>query len=328
MKNKNVRLKEISFELGLSINTVSRALRDCSDISKKTKEIVIQKAIEFGYMPNIISQSLKNDNKKCVAILINNFKNLFFISMYDQLATIFKKYDWDFTIIYSHEKTVSLDIVKQCISQRVDGIISFFEFEEDSIEFAKYNNIATVFLGKSTKDLNISQIYTDDIGGGYIAANYLLHYHNLNDFVYFGYGNNQNSIDRFASFKETILKNRPNSNIYYVEYKDDMEVDIIQYMQEGKLGIFGFNDEMIYSILNIINKKIPNFRKVFPKVHIVGFDSISTRVKGLIDITSIDFDYELMCSKCMEILQDTMNNKDNEIKKVSIPTKLHQRIYF
>ena len=32
MKNKNVRLKEIAFELGLSINTVSRALRDCSEI--------------------------------------------------------------------------------------------------------------------------------------------------------------------------------------------------------------------------------------------------------------------------------------------------------
>ena len=86
MKNKNVRLKEIAYELKLSINTVSRALRDCNDVSKETKEKVIQKAIEFGYMPNIIAQSLKNDNKKCIAILINNFRNLFFISI-----NLFKK---------------------------------------------------------------------------------------------------------------------------------------------------------------------------------------------------------------------------------------------
>ena len=63
MKNKNVRLKEIASELNLSINSVSRALRDCSDISKTTKDLVIQKAIELGYMPNIIAQSLKDEVK-------------------------------------------------------------------------------------------------------------------------------------------------------------------------------------------------------------------------------------------------------------------------
>ena len=57
---KTTRMKEIALELGVSLNTVSRALRDCYDISESMKEKVRQKAIEMGYVPNIVYQSIKN----------------------------------------------------------------------------------------------------------------------------------------------------------------------------------------------------------------------------------------------------------------------------
>ena len=44
MNSKSTGLKSIAYELNLSINTVSRALRDCDDISEATKEKVRQKA--------------------------------------------------------------------------------------------------------------------------------------------------------------------------------------------------------------------------------------------------------------------------------------------
>ena len=51
MKRKNTTMKEIAYELGISINTVSRAFRDCDDISDSTKEKVRKKALELGYIP-------------------------------------------------------------------------------------------------------------------------------------------------------------------------------------------------------------------------------------------------------------------------------------
>ena len=314
----------------LSINTVSRALSDCNDVSKETKEKVIQKAIEFGYMPNIIAQSLKNDNKKCIAILINNFRNLFFISMYDKLAYLFSKNDFDFTIIYSKEKKVTVDIIKQCISQRVDGIISFYDFDAESVNFAKYNNIIPVLLGKCKKDFNISQVYTDDISGGKLAANYLLNFHKMNNFLYLGYKDNQNSIDRYEAFKETILKNKPDAQVKYIEFnRKNFDINLVlNCFEDGELGLFGFNDELVYDLLEQLNLKIPNIRKVYPKFHIVGFDSLSTRIKGLVDTTSINFDYDLMCQESIKILQEAFYNANYEVKKIAIPTTLHQRIYF
>ena len=330
MKNKNVRLKEIASELNLSINSVSRALRDCSDISESTKNLVIQKAIELGYMPNIIAQSLKDEGIKSVALLINNFRNLFFISMYQELADQFAKNNYNFTIIYSREKKVSKDIIKQCITQRVDAIISFFDYSKDSIQYAKYNNIVPIFLGKSKNNKDVSQVYTVDIGGGMLAANYLLNCYDINHYIYIGYKENQNSIDRFAAFKQTILERKPNAiveNIDFYEKTFNEEQRIIELVNKGELGVFGFNDELVYDILKKMNTIIPSFRKVFPNFHIIGFDSLYNKINGLMDLTSIDFDFSLMSRECINILNDYFFKGDNKPRCVLIPTTLHRRIY-
>lgn len=331
MKNKNARLKEIAYDLNLSINTVSRALRDCKDISKATKEKVIQKAIEFGYMPNIISQSLKNDSVKCIAILINNFNNLYFISMYDKFAELCKKNNYDFTIIFSNEGEVSVDIIKQCISQRVDGIISFFDFSEESLNYARYNNIVSVFLGKSKREQQVSQVFTDDEVGGTLAANYLLNLYKIDTFIYIGYGKEiKNSLDRYLSFKNVISKRKPKAQIKYYKYNKNTCIndnDLQEFLTPNEIGVFAFNDEIAYDLISKLNTKVPNYQKLFPNFHIIGFDSSSTRVKGLMDIASIDFDYNLMSIEAMNILKEAFINKNFEIKKISIPTTLHQQIY-
>ena len=75
---KSACLKTIAYELKLSINTVSRALRDCDDISEKTKKLVRQKAIEMGYLPNSVLYSIKSNESHLIGIIINNIQNFYF----------------------------------------------------------------------------------------------------------------------------------------------------------------------------------------------------------------------------------------------------------
>ena len=48
----NTTLKKISEILGLSISTISRALKDHPDISDKTKQRVVELATTLDYEPN------------------------------------------------------------------------------------------------------------------------------------------------------------------------------------------------------------------------------------------------------------------------------------
>ncbi|CDD93757.1 sugar-binding domain protein [Coprobacillus sp. CAG:826] len=184
MNPRSTGLKSIAYELGLSINTVSRALRDCDDISDSTKERVRQKAYELGYMPNNVSQFIKRDGKRLVAVIVNSLKNMYFSIVCEKLVSIFSEENYDFTIVYASSKRLELDVLKQCISQRIDGIITLLEPEDSVIENAKLNHIPLVIIGRQVNKDYIDEIYTDDELGGKLAANYLVNYHKLDKFVY------------------------------------------------------------------------------------------------------------------------------------------------
>jgi hypothetical protein len=95
---KSVGLKTIAFELNVSVNTVSRALRDCDDISDETKLKVRQKAYELGYMPNNISQFIKRDGKNLISVVVNSFNNLYFNIVCEKLISLFKEKNYDFSL--------------------------------------------------------------------------------------------------------------------------------------------------------------------------------------------------------------------------------------
>ena len=66
---KRVTLVDISKKTGYSVNCVSRALMDASDISASTKAKIKEVANELGYVQNLAAASLKNGNSKIIGIL-------------------------------------------------------------------------------------------------------------------------------------------------------------------------------------------------------------------------------------------------------------------
>ena len=80
MSTKNVSLKSIASYFNVSINTVSHALRDMDDVSDELKTKIRLKAIELGYMPNRVAQTMKKDEKPVIAIGLSSFVNLYFIA--------------------------------------------------------------------------------------------------------------------------------------------------------------------------------------------------------------------------------------------------------
>ena len=53
-----VRLKDIANELGLSVVTVSKVLRDHPDIGADTRKRVLNRMRELNYQPNLAARSL------------------------------------------------------------------------------------------------------------------------------------------------------------------------------------------------------------------------------------------------------------------------------
>lgn len=78
MQKRAVTLADIAERIGTTTNTVSRALRDCTDIGPQMKERVKQTALEMGYVPNRIASFLRSKRSNIVAVAVSSLTNPFF----------------------------------------------------------------------------------------------------------------------------------------------------------------------------------------------------------------------------------------------------------
>ncbi len=75
---KKLTLKDLANILSVTPATVSKALRDSSDISLNMREKVKAKAKELGYRPNLLARSLINNKSKILGILVPDLRISFF----------------------------------------------------------------------------------------------------------------------------------------------------------------------------------------------------------------------------------------------------------
>jgi DNA-binding LacI/PurR family transcriptional regulator len=75
---KKITLKDVAKILSVTPATVSKALRNSSDISSETKELVKNKCKELGYRPNLLARSLISNRSKILGVLVPDLRISFF----------------------------------------------------------------------------------------------------------------------------------------------------------------------------------------------------------------------------------------------------------
>jgi len=78
---ESTTLKDIANALGLSVPTVSKALKDYPDVSQKTKILVKDLAKTLNYQPNAFAVSLRKRESKTIGVIIPETVHHFFSSV-------------------------------------------------------------------------------------------------------------------------------------------------------------------------------------------------------------------------------------------------------
>lgn len=75
---KKITIKDIAKKIGVDPSTVSKALRNSSDISVEMQEKVKQIADKLGYRPNLLAKSLINKRSNILGVIIPDLRISFF----------------------------------------------------------------------------------------------------------------------------------------------------------------------------------------------------------------------------------------------------------
>lgn len=325
MSKKNVSLKTIAAECGVSIMTVSRALRDSYGVSDRIKEKIRKKAIELGYMPNHVVQSMSKDEKPVIAVLIDSFNNLYFSTLINELMKLlYEKNEYDFMFLYS--KQFDNDVIKQCILQRIDLIVTHIEPDKETYEMAKMNNIQIVFVGSSKLDYDMDIVSVDNQQGSVLAAKYLRNIHNSDKYVYIGV-NYFLSEQRKNLFIDELKKSYEEDCDIKCFNADEEEIETLySYIADGYRSLFIYNDMLAYQVLDGLDKIAFDIRKAFPDLHLIGFDGLCEYIPGLKQITTIEIDFLEFATVTYDVICNRLENERSENQRIILPVKIHRRI--
>lgn len=76
-------LKDVATRAGVSRSAVSRAFTEGASVSPEMRRKVMKAARELGYSPNALASSLTTGRTKLVGLVSNNFRNPFFLEVFD-----------------------------------------------------------------------------------------------------------------------------------------------------------------------------------------------------------------------------------------------------
>ena len=130
-----VRLKDIARMTGVSVMTVSKALRDEPDVSAETKAKIKSLAQQLGYVPDSSAQGLRTKTTKLFGLLIPAATNPIYARMVFAVEERAFELGYDVLVAQTLNKAEREDAcLRRLLSRRVDGlfITPVYRFEAEA----------------------------------------------------------------------------------------------------------------------------------------------------------------------------------------------------
>jgi LacI family transcriptional regulator len=175
-----IRLKDIAVRAGVSLMTVSKALRDQPDVSATTKTRVKLLAQQMGYVPDSSAQVLRTRKTKLFGIVLSSMTNPIYSRMI--LAIEGGAHALGYDVLLAHTLNVperEEACIRRFISRRVDGLFvaPVYRMAADARIYRELvtRGIPTVVLGHTAPFCNqFVCVEGDDLAASYAITQHLL----------------------------------------------------------------------------------------------------------------------------------------------------------
>lgn len=140
-----VKLKDIAEQVGVSVGTVSKALRHSHEISEELTDQVIRVANELGYVANSSARILKTNKSYNIGVVYEDKTRAglghdYFSTMLNSIRDELKQSGYDFTFVSNNMGESKVSFLNHARYRRCDGVI---------VVTADFNNEEIIELVKS-----------------------------------------------------------------------------------------------------------------------------------------------------------------------------------
>ena len=171
-----VRMKDIARDLGVSVVTVSKVLRNHSDISEETRQRVLKRMKELHYRPNLAARALITGRTFTIGLIVPDLLHPFFAQIAKALSGVFRQRGYSLILSSSEEdpelEKQELDVL---LTRRVDAIlIASAQWTVESFRQIEDQKIPYVLIDRQFVGLAANYVGVDDEAAGALATGHLI----------------------------------------------------------------------------------------------------------------------------------------------------------
>lgn len=170
------RLKDIAADLGVSVVTVSKVLRNHSDISDETRERVMKRIRELDYQPNLAARALVTGRSSTIGLIVPDLVHPFFAEVAKGITRMLREQGYVLMISSSEENTaIERQEIEHMLARRVDALL-LASVQSDAAAFRKLEQHKTplILLDRRVPGLTANFVGVDDEASGRLAAEHLI----------------------------------------------------------------------------------------------------------------------------------------------------------
>ena len=178
MKKRRTSLKDLAEQLGVSIATVSRALRGSHEVGEEMRQKVKKLAKQLNYRPNPFAQSLRKEAPRIIGVIIPNQVAHYFAAVLDGIESYANENDYYVISSNTHESyEMEKRAVDNYISMHVSGIIACLA--QDTTDYTHFQELADMgiplaFFARTCLNKQFSHVVANGDEAAYEATKHLI----------------------------------------------------------------------------------------------------------------------------------------------------------
>lgn len=329
MRHQYITIKDIARSLGVSVATVSRALRDSYDVSRETRERVLTMASKLKYKPNFNAQGLVSSKTHNIGIILPFITNYYFSTVITGIQEVAWSKGYNIILFVTNDSAErELSILENLSYSSLDGLLVCISSNSDSCEYFQQKIDAgtpIVFFDRIQAGVDTSKVMQDDYNGAFEAVEHLVD-NGYKKIAHLagppGFALTENRVLGYRdALKKHNLRSRDEWVIHSGFSQEDGEADVEKLFRYSETpdAIFAVNDRKAVGAMLALKKlKI----KIGEEVGVIGFTN--DPVSGLISpglSTIAEPAFEIGTNSC-ELLLQHITKKNFSPKEIVLPGKL------
>lgn len=312
-----VRMKDIARDLGLSVVTISKVLRNHPDIAEETRERVLKRVKELDYQPNLMARSLVTGRSFLIGLVVPDLLHPFFAEVAKSLSAIVGERGYSL-IISSSEENPELEAreIHQLTARQLDAlVIASAGVNPASFERLQRNGMPYVLIDREIPGLSANFVGVNDETIGRLATEHLID-QGCRRIAHLRGGDNSTGSSRFEGYRQALIQRGLLYSGDLVVTQSSVDTDsmrigaeamrsLLQHKQRPD-GVFAYNDPLAIGAMNAIldaGLRIPE------DIAIIGSGNLHYDSSLRVPLSSIDQHSSAIGERTAQILLRWMETK-------------------